>query len=72
MKGSKKVNAGVNVVRADVDINPKSNDGIISIFINDEKVASENIGNVGLISLDAHSGTALQLGRSWGNPASDE
>lgn len=72
VKGSKKVNAGVNVVRADVDINPKSNDGIISIFINDEKVASENIGNVGLISLDAHSGTALQLGRSWGNPASDE
>ena len=69
---NKKVNTGVNNVRADIDVDPNNNDGIVSIFINDEKVASKNIGNIGTISLDAHSGTALQLGRSWGNPASDD
>ena len=66
------MNTGVNNVRADIDVDPNNNDGIVSIFINDEKVASKNIGNIGTISLDAHSGTALQLGRSWGNPASDD
>lgn len=72
VRGTKPVGKGKYQLKADVDINPKTNEGIISLYINDEKVASQSVGNIGLIDFTSHSGTALQIGRSWGLPASDE
>ncbi|MDR4931257.1 arylsulfatase [Segatella bryantii] len=65
IKSSKPVPSGKVKLRADIDF-AKGDGSIVSLYINDEKVASENVGGNVPFSFSSMAGPVLQIGRVWG------
>lgn len=67
--GAKSVPDGQAKVTADL-IQQQNGDVVVTLFINDEEVGKANLGNIELGI--PHSRYALEIGRQWGYPPTDD